>query len=251
MSKKDSSLSLDAHSIWRKPAEWSKSPRRLSVIPARQTFDIHFISDGGDFENLIEKHGFALTRLEPRLTKEKIEFIAKVDRGEKFAPGLHRCRADPPRRERNGLSQRAQACCGRDWLLRDDPGDVPGSYDPPCLGRSIDLAPRFLLPWRGHDGWAPARALESGRRLVRAAIHQVLDQIRISQFHQPDRQDISAFRATTPSSSSGAATSRWWPSLPSFPGSNCRPTTSSSVPSSPGMNSQFPLKLRPFPGTSR
>jgi hypothetical protein len=24
--------------------------------------------------------------MEPRLTKEKIEFIAKVDRGEKFAP---------------------------------------------------------------------------------------------------------------------------------------------------------------------
>ncbi len=55
---------------------------------ARETFDIHFISDGGDFENLIEKHGFALTRLEPRLTKEKIEFIAKVDRGEKFTPAF-------------------------------------------------------------------------------------------------------------------------------------------------------------------
>ena len=37
---------------------------------------------------MIEKHGFALTRMEPRLTKEKIEFIAKVDRGEKFAPAF-------------------------------------------------------------------------------------------------------------------------------------------------------------------
>ena len=46
---------------------------------------MHFISDGGDFEGLIEKHGFALTRMEPRLTKEKIEHIARVDRGEKFA----------------------------------------------------------------------------------------------------------------------------------------------------------------------
>ena len=55
---------------------------------ASQAFDIHFISDGGDFESLIEKHGFALTRMEPRLTKEKIEFIAKVDRGEKFAPAF-------------------------------------------------------------------------------------------------------------------------------------------------------------------
>ena len=35
---------------------------------------------------MIEKHGFALTRMEPRLTPEKIEHIAKVDRGEKFAP---------------------------------------------------------------------------------------------------------------------------------------------------------------------
>jgi UDP:flavonoid glycosyltransferase YjiC (YdhE family) len=55
---------------------------------ASQIFEVHFISDGGDFEDLIEKHGFALTRLEPRLTKEKIEYIAKVDRGEKFAPAF-------------------------------------------------------------------------------------------------------------------------------------------------------------------
>ena len=51
-------------------------------------FQSHFISDGGDFEPLIEKHGFALTRMEPRLTPEKIEHIAKVDRGEKFAPAF-------------------------------------------------------------------------------------------------------------------------------------------------------------------
>ena len=55
---------------------------------ARQTFDVHFISDGGDFEPMIEKHGFALTRMEPRLTPEKIELIAKVDRGEKFTPAF-------------------------------------------------------------------------------------------------------------------------------------------------------------------
>ncbi len=55
---------------------------------ASQVFDIQFISDGGDFEPMIEKHGFALTCLEPRLTKEKIELIAKVDRGEKFTPAF-------------------------------------------------------------------------------------------------------------------------------------------------------------------
>jgi UDP:flavonoid glycosyltransferase YjiC (YdhE family) len=51
-------------------------------------FDIHVISDGGDFERMIEDNGFALTRMEPRLTKEKIDHIAKVDRGEKFAPAF-------------------------------------------------------------------------------------------------------------------------------------------------------------------
>ena len=55
---------------------------------ASEAFQSHFISDGGDFEALIEKHGFALTRMEPRLTPEKIEHIAKVDRGEKFAPAF-------------------------------------------------------------------------------------------------------------------------------------------------------------------
>lgn len=55
---------------------------------ASATFDIHFISDGGEFEGMIERHGFPLTRLEPRLTKEKIEHIGKVDRGEKFAPAF-------------------------------------------------------------------------------------------------------------------------------------------------------------------
>jgi UDP:flavonoid glycosyltransferase YjiC (YdhE family) len=55
---------------------------------AREAFAVHFISDGGDFEALIERHGFALTRMEPRLTKEKIEQIAKVDRGERFAPAF-------------------------------------------------------------------------------------------------------------------------------------------------------------------
>jgi len=55
---------------------------------ASKAFDIHFISDGGEFEHLIEQHAFPLTRLEPRLTPEKIEHIAKVDRGEKFAPAF-------------------------------------------------------------------------------------------------------------------------------------------------------------------
>lgn len=53
---------------------------------ASKVFDIQFISNGGDLEHLIEEEGFHLKRLEPRLTSEKIEFIGKVDKGEKFAP---------------------------------------------------------------------------------------------------------------------------------------------------------------------
>ncbi len=66
--------------------EIAKAIRRHPA--ASQAFEVHFISDGGDFEGMIEKHGFALTRLEPRLSKEKIELIAKVDRGEKFVPAF-------------------------------------------------------------------------------------------------------------------------------------------------------------------
>jgi UDP:flavonoid glycosyltransferase YjiC (YdhE family) len=53
---------------------------------AGRAFAVHFISNGGDFERLIEEAGFPLQRLEPRLTPEKIEFIFKVDKGETFAP---------------------------------------------------------------------------------------------------------------------------------------------------------------------
>jgi UDP:flavonoid glycosyltransferase YjiC (YdhE family) len=55
---------------------------------ANQVFNIHFISNGGDLEHLIEAEGFSLQRLEPRFTPEKIEFFGKVDRGEIFAPAL-------------------------------------------------------------------------------------------------------------------------------------------------------------------
>lgn len=55
---------------------------------AKKIFDVQFISDGGMFENLIEEAGFPLKRMQPRLTSEKIEFIMKVDKGEKFAPAF-------------------------------------------------------------------------------------------------------------------------------------------------------------------
>jgi hypothetical protein len=55
---------------------------------AGTAFDIHFISDGGGFEDLIGKHRFSLTRLEPRLSIEKIEHVNRVVRGEKLAPAF-------------------------------------------------------------------------------------------------------------------------------------------------------------------
>ncbi len=57
---------------------------------ACQVFEIQFIADGGDLEHLIEEEGFLLHRMEPRLTPEKIEFIARVDKGETFAPAFTR-----------------------------------------------------------------------------------------------------------------------------------------------------------------
>lgn len=57
---------------------------------AKEKFEIRFISDGGDFEHLIEEQGFALHRMEPRLTAEKIEHIVRVDREERFAPAFSR-----------------------------------------------------------------------------------------------------------------------------------------------------------------
>jgi UDP:flavonoid glycosyltransferase YjiC (YdhE family) len=55
---------------------------------AGKVFDLQFISNGGDLEHLVEEAGFALQRLGPRLTPEKIEFIGKVDKGEIFAPAF-------------------------------------------------------------------------------------------------------------------------------------------------------------------
>lgn len=55
---------------------------------ASQIFDIQFISDGGQFEHLIEEAGFPLKKLEPQLTAEKIAFLYKVDKGEKLGPAF-------------------------------------------------------------------------------------------------------------------------------------------------------------------
>ena len=69
------------------PATWNlaETTRTIEVAKAGQDeFDISFASYGGQFEPLVEKEGFPLAKLEPRLTSEKIEHIYKVDQGEKM-----------------------------------------------------------------------------------------------------------------------------------------------------------------------
>src|SRR5512133_2348963 len=47
-------------------------------------FHCHFASSGGVFEALIEKAGFPITRLEPRLTPQKIKRIYEINQGKSF-----------------------------------------------------------------------------------------------------------------------------------------------------------------------
>ena len=51
---------------------------------ASKAFDIHFISEGGSFERLIEELGFPITRVEPRLTEEQIARLMAINDEEKF-----------------------------------------------------------------------------------------------------------------------------------------------------------------------
>lgn len=69
------------------PATWNlaETTRTIEVAKAcREKFDISFACYGGQFEKLIEDEEFPLTRLEPRLTPEKIEHLYQIDQGEKL-----------------------------------------------------------------------------------------------------------------------------------------------------------------------
>jgi len=59
--------------------------RALEIAkPCRDSFEIIFVSYGGEFDNLIEKEGFVIRHLEPALTPEKVEHIYRVDQGRKL-----------------------------------------------------------------------------------------------------------------------------------------------------------------------
>ena len=54
--------------------------RALEIAkPCRDSFEILFVSYGGEFENLIEKEGFVIRHLEPALTPEKVEPVPDVE----------------------------------------------------------------------------------------------------------------------------------------------------------------------------
>jgi UDP:flavonoid glycosyltransferase YjiC (YdhE family) len=53
---------------------------------ACMAFEIRFVSEGGEFEEMIEKNGWPIERVEPRLTPEKIKHIMSVNDEEEYSP---------------------------------------------------------------------------------------------------------------------------------------------------------------------
>lgn len=67
------------------PATWNlaETTRTIQVAKAcREEFRVLFACYGGQFTSLIEDEQFPLTRLHPRLSKDKIAHMYKVDQGE-------------------------------------------------------------------------------------------------------------------------------------------------------------------------
>ena len=61
----------------------AETSRHIEIAKAcRAHFDILFLSYGGQFERFIEAEGFTLHKMEPRLTKEKLNSLKAVLRGE-------------------------------------------------------------------------------------------------------------------------------------------------------------------------
>ena len=128
---------------------------------------------------MIEDNGFALTRMAPRLTKEKIDHIAKVDRGEKFAAAF----TDSEMIER---VNNEVACLKRLQLVAVLTGSyltIPVSCQvlniPMVWAIQSDLASGFLPPRRRDDRPNPPEVPQSPGRLVPDDVHQLLDQARI------------------------------------------------------------------------
>jgi hypothetical protein len=75
------------HTIAFFPATYNlaETTRTIQVAKAcREDFNVSFAGHGGQFEELVEREGFSLTRLSPRLSSAQIEHLYKVDQGEKL-----------------------------------------------------------------------------------------------------------------------------------------------------------------------
>jgi hypothetical protein len=115
-------------------------------------FDVQFISDGGDFESLIENAGFPLKRLEPRMTAEKIEYAYKLDRGEAFGSVMSADEAIE--KTRNEVAFLQDLKTGRDChgIVRNDANYASDNRCASGLGRSVNLAGGLSQTRRRHDG---------------------------------------------------------------------------------------------------
>ena len=61
----------------------AETGRMLEIAKAcKSKFDIIFISYGGQYEKLIENEGFALKKMEPRLTKQQLDHVRLALSGE-------------------------------------------------------------------------------------------------------------------------------------------------------------------------
>ena len=143
---------------------------------AARVFDLQFISNGGDFESLIEKHGFPLTRMEPRLTKEKIEFIAQVDRGEKFAPAVTDPRLVHPSTTRSPIS--SSVCSSRTGSYLTIPVTCRVLEIPLVWVMQSTWLPQFFLHGAGTTDLSSS-PLKIDRRLVRLGGSSIFGLIRV------------------------------------------------------------------------
>ena len=61
----------------------AETSRHIEIAKAcREQFNVLFMSYGGKFESLIEEEGFELKKMEPRLTREKLDRLRLVLSGE-------------------------------------------------------------------------------------------------------------------------------------------------------------------------
>ena len=117
-------------------------------LATSKVFDIQFMSDGGDFEHLIVEEGFPLKKMEPRLTKEKIEYIGKVDKKDNFLLPPPRV---PERYPQNiPASQQRAAQGAADFRVASAPAVIAHRYLDQACSLASGFDHHFCRPAKGH-----------------------------------------------------------------------------------------------------